>query len=147
MSLLSKLTEDMKTSMRARDSERLTTVRGLIAEIKRIELDSKTTMREDDEISFLTTQAKRRREAIDAFAEARPELADKERAELSIIEEYLPKQLSEDEAAEIVRGVIQEVGASSPKDLGRVMGKAMGALKGRFPGNQVKDLATRLLQD
>lgn len=147
MSLLTKLTEDMKTAMRARESERLTTVRGLLAEVKRIELDSKKSMSEEEEIQFLTTQAKRRREAMDAFAETRPELAEKEGAELAIIEEYLPKQLSRDEAAEIVKTIIEKVGASSKKDLGRVMGQAMKELKGRFPGGEVKALAESLLSD
>lgn len=147
MSLLTKLTEDMKVAMRAQEKERLTTIRGLLAEVKRIELDTKKSMTEDEEVSFLTTQAKRRREAIDAFAETRAELADKERAELSIIEEYLPKQLTREEASEIVQAIITKVGATTKKDIGRVMGQAMGQLKGRFPGNEVKSLAESLLAD
>jgi|SRR5690554_3338446 len=147
MSLLDKLTEDMKAAMRAKEKERLTTIRGLLSEVKRIEIDTKKSMTEDDEIAFLSSQAKRRREAIDAFAETRPELAQKERDELEIIEEYLPKQLSPEEASEIVRAIIEKVGATSKKDLGRVMGQAMGQLKGRFPGGEVKALAEGLLPD
>lgn len=147
MSLLQKLTEDMKTAMRAKEKERLTTLRGLIAEIKRMELDSKKTLTEDEEIAFLTTQAKRRREAIEAFQTERPELAAKEQTELELITHYLPEQLSDDEAREILKEIIVAVGATSPKDLGKVMGKAMQELKGRYPGGEVRALVAQLLND
>lgn len=145
MSLLAKLTDEMKIAMKARDTERLTTIRGLMAEIKKMAIDTGKEMTADDEISFLTTQAKRRREAIDAFAETRPELADKERAELAVIESYLPTQLTPEEAADVVRAVVERVGATSKKDLGKVMGPAMAELKGRFPGKDVKSLVESLL--
>lgn len=145
MSLLAKLTDEMKIAMKARDTERLTTLRGLMAEIKKMAIDTGKEMTADDEISFLTTQAKRRREAIDAFAETRPELADKERAELAVIESYLPTQLTPEEAADVVRAVVERVGATSKKDLGKVMGPAMAELKGRFPGKDVKSLVESLL--
>jgi len=147
MSLLQKLTEDMKTAMRAKEKERLTTIRGLIAEIKRMELDGNKTLSEDEEIAFLTTQAKRRREAIEAFQTERPELAQKEQEELELITTYLPQQLSEEEASEVLKKIIAEVGATSKKDLGKVMGKAMQELKGRFPGNEVRNLVATLLDD
>lgn len=147
MSLLAKLTDEMKIAMKAREADRLLTIRSLIAEIKKMAIDTGKELSEDDEISFLTTQAKRRREAIDAFAEARPELADKERAELVIIESYLPTQLTPEEAAEVVRAVVDRVGATSKKDLGKVMGPAMAELKGRFPGKDVKALVEGQLGD
>lgn len=147
MSLLQKLTEDMKTAMRAKEKERLTTVRGLIAEIKRMELDGNKTLTEDEEIAFLTTQAKRRREAIEAFQDERPELAQKEQDELDLITTYLPQQLSPEEATDVLKKIISDVGATSKKDLGKVMGKAMQELKGRFPGNEVRNLVAQLLED
>ena len=146
MSLLAQLTEDMKAAMKARESERLVVLRGLIAEIKRLEIDTKTPLDAAGELDFLTKQAKRRRESIDAFAEARPELADKERAELEVIEAYLPKQLTPEEAAEILRGVIARVGVTSKKEAGKVMRPAMDELKGRFPGKDVKALVDSLLE-
>lgn len=148
MALLEKLTEDMKTAMKARDKERLTVVRALIADLKKAKIDTGTDLDEQGEIDFLTKQAKRRREAIDAFQDAgRQELADAEAAELAVIETYLPKQLSAEEATEVVRTIIDRVGASSKKDLGRVMGPAMGELKGRFPGKDVKAIVESLLED
>lgn len=147
MSLLQKLTEDMKTAMRAKEKERLTTIRGLIAEIKRMELDGNKTLTEDEEIAFLTTQAKRRREAIEAFQDERPELAQKEQDELDLITTYLPQQLSPEEATDVLKNIITEIGATSKKDLGKVMGKAMQELKGRFPGNEVRNLVAQLLED
>lgn len=147
MSLLQKLTDDMKSAMRAKDKARLTTIRGLIAEIKRMELDGNKTLSEDEEIAFLTTQAKRRREAIEAFEGSRPELAQKEQEELDLITGYLPKQLSPEEATDILRTIIEDVGATSKKDLGKVMGRAMKELKGRFPGSDVRNLVAQLLED
>lgn len=146
MSLLAKLTDDMKTAMKARESERLSVIRGLIADIKRLEIDTKSTLDEAGELDFLTKQAKRRRESIESFASVRPELAEKERAELAIIEEYLPKQLTPEEASEVVRPIIERVGATSKKDVGKVMGPAMAELKGRFPGKDVKSLVESLLE-
>src|SRR5699024_2147559 len=105
------------------------------------------TLSEDEEIAFLTTQAKRRREAIEAFEDARPELAQKEQDELDLITAYLPKQLSAEEATEHLRTIIEQVGATSKKDLGKVMGRAMKELKGRFPGGEVRNLVAQLLDD
>lgn len=147
MSLLEKLTDDMKTAMRAKERDRLTTIRSIIAEIKRVELDKGKTLTEDDEIALLTTQAKQRREAIEAFSDTRPELAEKEQQELDLITEYLPEQLSAEEASQRLSEIIDEVGATSAKDLGKVMGKAMQEFKGRFPGAEVRTLAAKLLQD
>lgn len=147
MSLLEKLTDDMKTAMRAKERERLTTIRSIIAEIKRIELDKGKALTEDEEIALLTTQAKQRREAMEAFADTRPELAEKEKVELDLITTYLPEQLSAEEASKRLGEIIDEVGATSAKDLGKVMGKAMQEFKGRFPGAEVRTLAAKLLQD
>lgn len=146
MSLLATLTEDMKAAMKARESERLSVIRGLIADIKRIELDTKSTLDEAGELDFLTKQAKRRRESIEAFAEARPELAEKERAELAVIETYLPKQLTPEEALEVLRPLVERLGVTTKKEVGKVMGPAMAELKGRFPGKDVKALVESLLE-
>lgn len=145
MSLLATLTEDMKVAMKARESERLGVIRGLIADIKRIEIDTKTPLDEAGELDFLTKQAKRRRESIESFAAVRPDLAAKEEAELAVIETYLPKQLTPEEAVELLRPIIARVGVTSRKEVGKVMGPAMAELKGRFPGKDVKALVESLL--
>lgn len=148
MSLLETLQANMKEAMKARQADRLGVIRMLIADIKKMQIDGqKESLTEDEEIAFLSTQAKRRRDSIDQYvAGNREDLADVERAELAIIETYLPQQLSPEEATEIARGIIADVGATSPKDMGKVMGPLMGKLKGRFPGKDVKPLVEALLK-
>jgi len=146
MSLLETLTTDMKAAMKARDQGRLSVLRMLIAGVQLQQKEAKRDLTESEEIEFLATSAKRRRESIDAYAAAaRADLADVERAELVVIESYLPAQLTPDEAAEVVRRVIDEVGATSKKDMGKVMAAVMPSLRGRFDGKAAKDLVGSLL--
>ena len=146
MALLETLTNDMKTAMKAGDKATLGTVRMLIADLKKMRIDTGRDLAAEDEVDFLTKQAKRRRESIDAYVKAdREDLAETERTELQVIETYLPAQLSAEEATEIVRAVVAQVGATSKKDMGKVMGPAMAELKGRFPGKDVKGIVEGLL--
>jgi uncharacterized protein YqeY len=147
MALSDKLREDMKAAMKAREKVKLTTIRGLLSEIKQMAIDEgKEQLTEEEEIAFLSKEAKQRRESIETFEEAgRDDLAAKEREELEIIDGYLPEQLSDEEAEEKVQAIIDKVGAKDKSDLGKVMGPAMQEMKGRYPGSQVKDIALRLL--
>jgi uncharacterized protein YqeY len=146
MGLHEKLTEDMKTAMRAREAARLSTIRMLIAALKNERIERGRDPTEDEEIAFLSTQAKRRQESITAFdAAGRTEMADTERAELAVIQTYLPAQLSADEVRGIIAEVIAELGATSKKDMGRVMGALMPRVRGRFPGGEVKGLVDAAL--
>ncbi|MCB9639631.1 MAG: GatB/YqeY domain-containing protein [Myxococcales bacterium] len=146
MSLLAQLTEDLKTAMKAREKQRVSTVKLLLADLKKEQIDLKREHNEEETLAFLSKQVKRRHESIDAFTQGdRPELAEKEQAELQIIESYLPKQLSPEEAREIVQEAITSLGASSPKDIGKVMKEIMPKLKGRFPARDVKPLVDSLL--
>lgn len=146
MSLKETLTADLKAAMKARDAVAKGTIRMLLSDIKNYEID-KGAMDEAKELSFLATQAKRRNESMVAFEKGdRQELAEQERAELAIIQKYLPAQLSEAEAAEIVAKVIADVGAAGPQDMGKVMGKVMPQLKGRFPGKDTKGLVMSALK-
>lgn len=132
---------DLKDAMRARDAFKRDTLRLIIAELdnKKIELQGELT--EEDILTVLSTSAKRRREAATAFREGdRAELADKEEAELVLIEDYLPKQLTDEEAAAIVTKVIAQTQATSKRDMGKVMGAVMPQFKGRYDGAKVKDL-------
>lgn len=145
MSLLDTLTADMKAAMKARDKDRLQTIRMLISGVKNTMID-KPEISEADEIDYLSTEAKKRRQSIEAYEQAdREDLAEIERQELAVIEHYLPKQLSDDEVREIVRAAVAETGASGPSDLGRVMGKVMPQIKGRYDGAKVRPLVQDLL--
>ena len=143
--LLETLQNDMKTAMKARDKVRLDAVRLLISALKYILVDKKD-LTEQDEIAFLASEAKKRRESIEAYEKAqREDLASKERAELAVIEGYLPQQLGPDEVREIVRAAIAETGAASKKDFAKVMKVIMPKLQGRFPGKDVRPLVDEQL--
>lgn len=151
MSLKERIHADLVTALKAKDSETASVLRMMKAEILNKEKEGTrgTEVSEDEIQAILQSMVKRRRDSIDQFRKAdRSELADKEEAEISVIEVYLPPAVSEEEVRAAVAQVIEEVGASSPKDLGRVMGKAMGALKktGKVvDGNKVREAASELL--
>ena len=150
MALKDKLTEDLKTAMKARDQVRLDTLRAIITELKNTEIAQRTdgtaTITEADELAVLSRARKQREESILAFRNAhREDLVAVEEAQLQVILGYLPQQLTPDEVKAIVQQVIAEVGATSKKDIGKVMGKLMPHVKGRFPGDQVKPLVESLL--
>lgn len=151
MALKDKLTEDLKTAMKARDQVRLDTLRALITEMKNLSIAQKGEggsgeLTEADEIAVLSRARKQREESIVAFKNGnRLDLAANEEAQLAVILDYLPKQLTADEVKAIVEKVIAEVGATSKKDMGKVMGKLMPQVKGRFPGDQVKPIVEGLL--
>ncbi|NEP78375.1 MAG: GatB/YqeY domain-containing protein [Okeania sp. SIO3C4] len=144
MSLKDRITEDIKAAMKAKDKVRLETVRS----IKKVILEEETNARaagkdsltETQEMDILTRLAKQRRDSIEQYTQAgRQELADGEAAELAILEEYLPKQLSDEDIARVVDEIIAQVGANSPKDMGKVMGPAMQQLKGKADGKKVQE--------
>jgi len=142
MSLNEQITSDLKTAMKSGDKTRLDTLRLLRAHF--IELAKRGTGGEitpDEELNVLTAAIKKRKEAIEVYEKAgRVELAQQERTELEVISSYLPKQLSQEEAAAIVQRIIAETGASSAKDFGKVMPLAMKELKGKFDGKIVQEM-------
>lgn len=151
MALKDKLTEDLKTAMKARDQVRLDTLRALISELKNTEISQRTDgtaapLSEADELAVLSRARKQREESILAFRNAgRADLVSNEEKQLEVILGYLPKQLTPDEVKAIVQQVMAEVGATTKKDIGKVMGKLMPHVKGRFPGDQVKPIVESLL--
>ena len=146
MALLEVLTNDMKEAMKARAAERLNTIRLLISDLKTERINKMRDLTAEDELDFLSRQAKRRRESIESFeANGRAELADVERSELAVIETYLPKQLTVDEARAIIQETIAELGIASKKEVNKLMAPLMAKLKGRFPGKDVKPLVDALL--
>jgi uncharacterized protein YqeY len=146
MSLAQQLSQDVKTAMKARDKTRLSVVRMLLAELQKAEISKRDSLSAEEELSAVTRMAKQRRESIVAFEDAgRTELAEQEKAELKILQTYLPEQLSKEEVIEMVKKIIGEVGASSKSDMGKVMGKLMPQLKGKFPGKEVRPIVDALL--
>ena len=150
MSLKDRISEDIKTAMKAKDKVRLETVRS----IKKVIIEEESTARgkgqdaltEAQELEVLTRLSKQRKDAIAQYTDAnRTDLADKEAAELAIIEEYLPAQLSDAEVEAVIDDLIAKTGASSAKDMGKVMGPAMKELKGRADGAKVQSLVKQKL--
>ena len=136
-----RLQSDMKEAMKARETERLEAIRLLISSLKNKAIDLARDLKEEEIIEVLSTEAKKRREAAQAFRDGdRTELADKEEAELKVIECYLPEQLSDEEVGAMVDEVIAATGASTKADMGKVMGGIMGKIKGRFDGSRAKDI-------
>lgn len=150
MSLKEQLTEDMKTAMRAKDTERLQTIRLLRAALLEREVAERVggeaVLTEQQEIEVLQKQAKQRKDSIAQFENAgRQDLADKEKAELSVIETYLPQMMSAEEVETVVAQIIASVGASSPQEMGKVMGPAMAQLRGKADGKLVQETVKKLL--
>ena len=148
MALFDKISEDIKAAMKARDKVRLETLRN----IKKVFLEAKTapgandTLDDADAMKILQKLAKQGRETADTFTKAnRQDLADEELAQAKIIEEYLPKPLSEAEIEEIVKKVIADTGASSMKDMGKVMGTASKQMAGKADGKTISAIVKRLL--
>jgi uncharacterized protein len=145
MSLKDQIGEDIKTAMKAKDKLRLETVRAIKKAILEKEVSlrpaGQETLTEDQEIELLVQLAKQRRDSIAQYQQAnRADLANQESQELAILEEYLPKQLDDDEINQMIDTVIAQVGATSAKDMGKVMAPAMQALKGKADGKKVQDL-------
>ena len=131
MSLKTQLTEDMKTAMRAKDQVSLSTIRLINAAIKQFEVDERTEADDAKVISILTKMVKQRKDSAKIYIEAgRQDLADKENAEIEILNRYLPQMMSAEEIKTVVEAVIAETGASGMAD----MGKVMGVLKTRLAG-------------
>ena len=148
MSLKDQLTSDMKEAMKAKQVERLSTIRQLRSAIKNKEIDLKKELDDDAVISVIGTLVKQRREAAQMYRDNdRLELAVKEEAELLVLQDYLPAQLGEAELREIVIAVVAETGASSPKDIGKVMPQVMARTKGTADGKLVNQLVREQLAD
>lgn len=145
MALKEQILADLIIAMKAKDKERLQVLRSLKAKMQEKEIserkDGEATLTEDQAVAVLMKAAKQRKESITQFEEGdRMDLADKEKAELIIIEEYLPKMMSEAEVRDFVAKKISDMGASGPQDMGKVMGPIMGALKGKADGGLVSSI-------
>lgn len=138
MSLKARITEDMKTAMRAKEAERLATIRLLLAAMKQKEVDERIELDDAAVVGVIDKMIKQRKDSITAFTQAgRTELADKEAAEIAVLEAYLPQRLGADEIAAEVKAIVAELGASGPGDMGKVMGAAKRRLAGKAEMGQV----------
>ena len=147
MSLKERIASDLRDALRAGDKTRLGAVRMLQAGITEKEKSGAGPLTEADYLAVVQKQAKQRRDAAEQFrAAGRADLADREEAELAVIEGYLPAQLSDEEVERVVHEVVARTGATSMKDMGRVMGEAMSALKGQADGRRVQAAVRARLQ-
>lgn len=145
MDIKEKILEDLKSAMKAKDSEKTLLLRSLKAKILEKEISERkggeSTLNNDQIIEVLMKAAKQRKESIDQFNKGnRPELAAKEERELSLIEEYLPKMMSEEEIRVEVKNQIESMKATSLQDMGKVMGSLMGKLKGKADGSIISKI-------
>ena len=137
-SLWDRILEDLKASMKARDSVRTSVIRGLKSDLKYKEIEVGRDLTDDDCIAVFRSAAKKRRDSIEAFKKGgRGDRASEEEAELAIIKEYLPADLSDEQLAALVEEIITEVGAEGPRDFGGVMKATMASVAGRADGKRV----------
>jgi len=147
MSLKSRILDDMKSAMRAKDKKKVGTVRLLTAAIKQIEVDERKELSDADVVAIVVKMVKQRNDSAKMYIDAdRQELADQENYEISVLEEYLPSQLSENEIEELIKKAIASTGASGMADMGKVMGLLRPDLAGRADMGSVSQKIKALLQ-
>jgi len=148
MAFKEKIMDDLKKAMKERKEVKVRTLRMVIASIKNWEVENTKEIDDDGMIAVLSKEAKRRKEAIEEYRKAgREDLAKAEEEELKIIESYLPERMSEEEIKELVLKTVEEVKATSPKDLGKVMKVIMPKVKGRADGKLVNEMVRKILSD
>lgn len=144
--LKQKLTDDLKQAMKAGDKVRRSAIRLALAAIKNAEIAKQAALEEGDILGIIAKEMRQRQESIEAFKQGnRPELVAQEEAELAVLKEYLPPQMSREEIIDAARKVIEEVGAQGPGDKGRVMPKLIAQLKGKADGREINAVVTELL--
>lgn len=146
MSLIARLEGELEQAMKERDAERRDALRLILSSLRSAEKELQRPLHDEEELQVLQRERKKRIEAADAFrAAGREERADAEEAELEVLEEFMPEPLSEDELEEIVDDAIAETGATSLRDLGRVMADVMPQIAGRADGSAVSQLVREKL--
>lgn len=144
--LKQKLTDDLKQAMRSGDKIRRSTIRLLMAAIGNAEIARRAPLEDTGILGIIAKEIRQRRESIEAFQQGnRQDLVAQEEAELAVLQEYLPQQMTRQEIVEAARRVIEEVGAQGPGDKGKVIPKLMAQLKGRAEGREINEVVTELL--
>jgi uncharacterized protein YqeY len=138
MLLKDQITEDMKTAMRAKEADRLGTIRLLLSACKQKEVDERVVLDDTMVIAIIDKMIKQRKDSIDAFTKAdRKDMADKEAAEITVLQGYLPVRMTSDEVLTAVKAIVASLGAAGPGDMGKVMGAAKAQLAGKAEMGQV----------
>lgn len=147
MGLLERLNDDMKQAMKNKEKEKLSVIRMLKAALQNEAIKhGKSQLSEDEELTVLSRELKQRKDSLQEFENAgRSDLVEKTKAEIQIVELYMPKQLTEEELTQIVKETIAEVGATSKADMGKVMGAIMPKVKGKADGSLVNKLVQQHL--
>lgn len=147
MTLLDRLSEDLKESLKSRNSLKSSVIRLLKSSIKYREIEKKAPLSDDEIIEVIMSGIKQRRESIEQFSKGgRTDLVQKESNEIEIMQTYLPQPLTEEELVDEVKSVIKEVGATSAKDMGKVMKALMPRVKGRAEGTKVSSIVKELME-
>lgn len=147
MSLLETLNQDMKTAMKAKDKTTLSVVRMLKSAVMNEQINLGHDLTNDEEVAVLSRELKQRKDSVAEFDKGgREDLSTQTKAEITVVEKYMPAQLSEDEVKQIVADTVAEVGAQSMADFGKVMGAVMPKLKGQADGKLVNQTVKGLLK-
>ncbi len=143
-----KIDQDLVKALKSRDRLRVDTLRMMKSALKNKQLETGDELNRDQEIAVISSYARKCRESIDEFRRGgREDLLSRAEDELEVVMEYMPQQLGEDEIREELKKVLADTGASSPRDLGKVMGIMMGKFKGRVDGEEVRQIALDLLEE
>lgn len=146
LTVLEELNQDMKVAMKAKDRESLITIRMLKSALQNEQINKGDELTEDEELTVLAREKKQRIESLNEFKDAdRKDLVEKLEKELSIVDQYLPEQLSEQEIVRIVRDTVEETDAESMKDMGKVMGAVLPKVKGKADGSFVSSIVKQEL--
>jgi hypothetical protein len=146
MNLQERITKDMQAALKNKNKAELDTLRTVVSELKDERIKKMKDLTEDDVLNVLNRAVKKRREAIQLYKQGnRPDLVENEQNQVQIIQKYLPEQLSEEEMISVLERILNQVGADSERDIGKVMGPAMQELKGKADGKVVKELVRKML--
>ncbi|UJF19121.1 GatB/YqeY domain-containing protein [Vibrio sp. SS-MA-C1-2] len=141
MALIERLKDEQKTAMKAKDKPRLGTIRLALAAIKQLEVDGQKTLSDDEIIAVLTKMVKQRRDSVEQFTAAgRDDLADVEKAEIVVVEEFLPQALTDEEVSQLIADAISSTGANGMQDMGKIMGVLKPKIQGRADMGKVSQL-------
>ena len=144
--LKQKLTDDLRQAMKTGDKVKRSAIRMVLASIQNAEIAKQAALENSDILSIVAKEVRQRKESIEAFKQGdRQELVAQEEAELAVLTEYLPQQMTREEIIDAARKVIEEVGAQEPRDKGKVMPKLIAQLKGRADGREINAVVTELL--
>lgn len=147
MSLKKQLTDDLKEAMKSKDQVKKSTITLIRADIKQQEVDNRIELKDEDIIKIISKQLKQRKDSLEDFKRGgRDDLVKQTEEEMNVLLSYLPEQLDDENLTEIVKNTIDEVGATSMKDMGKVMPKIMSKVKGQADGKKINQIVTKFLK-